>query len=105
MVMGIVKPYVHQAYFHARNKAELCGAELAARGFRVGPVRRPDDRNFRAWLLRVGRETKMAEWQRENNQVAAIVMSYGGRYNRGYWVLPSRLGEDWGEIPPPPSGS
>ena len=103
--MGIVKPYVHQAYFGARNKAERCGAELAVRGFRVGPVKRPDDRKLRAWLLWVGRETKMAEWQRENNQVAAIVSSYGGRYHRGYWVLPSRPGEDWGDVPPPPSRS
>jgi hypothetical protein len=102
VVTGIMKPYVHQAYFNARTKAERCGAELVVRGFSVGPVQRPDDRKFRAWLLWVGRETKMAEWQRQNNQVAAIVRSYGGRCNRSYWVHPSRLGQERGDTPTPP---
>jgi hypothetical protein len=97
------KRYVHEAYFDARDKGERCGAELAIRGFKVGSIKPSQHPSLQAWLLRVARQSTPEDWRRENRQVATIVMSYGGRYHRGYWVTPSRHIEDGGDIPPPPA--
>jgi hypothetical protein len=99
--VGTIKRYVHEAYFDARDKGERCGAELAIRGFRVGTVKLSKHPAVHAWLLRVARQTSPEDWTRENRQVSAIVMSYGGRYHRGYWAPPSKDIEDWGDPPPP----
>jgi hypothetical protein len=99
------KPYVHEAYFDARDKGERCGAELAIRGFKVGSIKPSQHPTLRAWLLRSARPTSPEDWLREDRQVAAIVISYGGRYHRGYWAPRSKHYEDWADIPPPPTES
>jgi hypothetical protein len=101
--IGTTKRYVHEAYFDARDKGERCGAELAIRGFKVGTLKPSKHPALQAWLLRVARQTTPEDWTRENRQVAAIVMSYGGRYHRGYWIPPTKDVEDRDDIPPPPT--
>jgi hypothetical protein len=96
-----VEPLIHPSFFHDREAAERCRAELADAGYRVSPIEATEEGDaWGAWKLRAARVVDPEEFESEYERVGTIISRFGGYQDGSYWAVEPTGVEGWDDIPP-----